>query len=188
MNIDIKKENWFPTNVFHLQINEDFCDTLEKKVLVDKDKWKKNLANVKALTSGWDGLKEYEELRSLCDYICQSILTEIGKNENWKYNNWITNDAWINFYQKNDLTKLHTHGFADFCGVLIIKPGNGNLCFSKTELVESKTRPFEFVEDQQINEKKGSLILFPSWLYHSVSNCENDRITASFNFSNQVND
>ena len=79
---------------------------------------------------------------------------------------------------------MHHHGFADFCGVLIVSPGDGNLIFSKTELIESKTKPFENIKDEQINEVKGRLILFPAYLYHTVTDCKKDRITIALNFSN----
>ena len=65
-----------------------------------------------------------------------------------------------------------------------MSPDNGNLIFSRTELIESKTKPFENIKDEQINEIKGRLILFPSYLYHKVTDCENDRISVAFNFSN----
>tara|TARA_R100000426_G_scaffold86125_1_gene66974 strand:- start:88 stop:663 length:576 start_codon:yes stop_codon:yes gene_type:complete len=184
MKIEIKPESWFPSMIFHCKINTKFCDDLEEKVLVDKDNWTRQLKNVNALTTGWDGLKQYQELRDLCKFICESILPKIGESQTWKYNNWNTKEAWINFYQKGDSAKMHHHGFADFCGVLIVSPGDGNLIFSKTELIESKTKPFENIKDEQINEVKGRLILFPAYLYHTVTDCKKDRITIALNFSN----
>ena len=184
MKIEIKPESWFPSVIFHCESDTKFCDELEKKVLIDKDKWKRELLNVHALTTGWSGLKQYPELQDLSKFICENVLPKIGETQRWKYNNWNTNEAWINFYQKGDSAKMHTHGFADFCGILIISPGNGNLIFSKTEVVENKTKPFEDIRDEKINEIKGRLILFPPYMYHTVTNCENDRISVAFNFSN----
>lgn len=188
MDFEINKADWFPTTVFYSKIDEEFCDKLSQKVFSDKDKWKKGLKNVQALTTGWDGLSKYEELRDLSNFICKSILPKIGESQKWKYNDWETREAWINFYQKGDSANNHNHGFSDFCGVLILSPGNGNLIFSKTEFTEGKTRPFESIENQKINETKGTLILFPGYLYHSVSTCENERISVAFNFTNSVGD
>ena len=38
---------------------------------------------------------------------------------------------------------------------------------------------------EKINEKKGLFIFFPSYIYHSVSRCEKDRVSVAFNFVNQ---
>jgi|TARA_Y100001937_G_C7131226_1_gene337502 hypothetical protein len=182
--MEIKLENWFSTKIFHTNIDIEFCNKLQEKVVIDKDNWKRDLNNVNALTTGWDGLNQYQDLQELSQYICQNVLPKIGQSQNWRYNNWHTKEAWVNFYQKGDSTKMHNHGFADFCGVLIIKPGEGNLIFSRTELIEGKTKPFETINDEQINETKGKLVLFPSYLYHTVTDCKNDRISVAFNFSN----
>lgn len=184
MKFEIQTVSWFPTNVFFTKIDKSFCDALKQKVLIDKDTWKKKLNNVNALTTGWNGLEKYEELKELCNFICETILPKIGQSQEWKYNDWEAREAWINFYQKEDFAKTHCHGFSDFCGVLIVDPGEGNLFFSKTEFIQSKTRPYENIKDEKINEEKGTLILFPPYLYHTVKNCENDRITVAMNFTN----
>ena len=38
--------------------------------------------------------------------------------------------------------------------------------------------------DEKINERKGTLILFPAYLYHEVMDCDEERITVAFNFIN----
>ena len=184
MKLEIHPVSWFPTNVFHTKIDDSFCDNLKEKVIKDKDSWKKSLKNVYALTSGWDGLTQYQELRDLSEFICKDVLPKIGESQNWKYNNWLTKEAWINFYRKGDSARRHFHGFSSFCGILIVSPGKGNLIFSKTELVDGKTKPFETVLDEKINETKGTLILFPAYLYHEVMDCDEERITVAFNFIN----
>ncbi len=184
MHFEINKVGWFPTDVFYLKIDEKFCNKIEEKVLLDKQNWSKGLENVNALTSGWDGLEKYSELQEISNFICQNILIKIGESQNWKYNNWSIREAWINFYKKEDFAEIHTHGSADFCGVLIILPGNGNLKFSRTEAVEQKTKKFMNIYDEKINEEKGTLILFPSYLYHQVENCAGDRISIAMNFIN----
>jgi hypothetical protein len=188
MNLEIDKVSWFPTNVFHCKLDDEICDRLSEKVFHDKDKWTKGLRNVQALTTGWDGLSKYEELKVISNFICKSILPKIGESQKWKFNQWQTREAWINFYQKGDSANIHNHGFSDFCGVLILTPGKGNLVFLKTEFIEGKTRSFENIENQKINESKGTLILFPGYLYHSVSSCENERISVAFNFENHMED
>tara|TARA_R100001510_G_C7539480_1_gene127655 strand:+ start:12 stop:593 length:582 start_codon:yes stop_codon:yes gene_type:complete len=183
-DIKIQINSWFATPVFNTQISDNFCDNLIEKVNKDKDTWEKGLENVHALTCGWDGLKKYEELETISNFVTQHILPEIGKVQKWKYNNWACIDAWINFYQKGDNAELHCHKFSDYCAVLILKPGNGNLVFVPADSVEDKYRNFYSVENQKINEKKGTLILFPDYIYHKVTDCENERISVAFNFKN----
>ena len=185
MNFNIAINSLFPTKVYSVKIQEDFCDSLVAKVINDKENWSKGLLNVNALTCGWDGLEKYEELRHISDFISKSILPEIGKIEKWTYNNWHTHEAWINLYQKGDSAKVHNHKYMSYCGVLILKPGNGNLIFSSQETIEHKLRPFMPEMNGQINESKGTLILFPDYMYHSVSDCENERISVAFNFMNK---
>lgn len=183
-DMKIQINPWFATPVFNTQISDDFCNNLIQKVSKDKDTWKKGLENVNALTCGWDGLQKYEELKIISSLVTQYILPQIGKVQKWKYNNWSCIEAWINFYQKGDSAELHFHKFSDYCAVLILKPGNGNLVFVPSDSVENKYRNFYNVENQKINEKKGTLILFPDYIYHKVTDCENERISVAFNFRN----
>ena len=186
MNYNIHPVNWFPLTVFHTQIEDHLCDKLTEKVMVDKDTWKKGLNNVHAKTTGWNCLGRYKDLDEINFLITQTLLPKIGESQNWKYNNWFTRDAWINFYEKGDFTQLHHHFFSDFCGVLIIKPGEGNLLFHDFRNIQGLCKDFEQLRDEKINEKKGTLILFPAYLYHSVTECKSDRISVAFNFENRA--
>jgi len=188
MNYNIHLVNWFPVTIFHTQIDDQLCDKLIEKVMVDKDTWTKGLRNVQAKTTGWNGLGKYEELDEIKLLITQTLLPKIGESQNWKYNNWAAYEAWINFYEKGDFANLHNHIGADFCGVLILKPGEGNLLFHNNRDVENINRNFTQIENQKINEKKGTLILFPAYLYHSVVECKFDRISVAFNFLNEALD
>lgn len=185
-NYNIETNLWFADQIFSTKIDEDFCDSLIEKINIDKNEWKKGLRNVKALTSGWDGLRQYDELKEINALCCKTLLPRIGQSMNWQYNNWSTVTAWVNFYEKGDSTENHNHRGSDFCGVLILKPGEGNLLFHNSKFVEGFKKSFEQQEDQRINEEKGTLILFPSYLYHSVTECKNERISVAFNFWNDV--
>lgn len=185
MNYHIQPVNWFPINVFHTQIDEQLCDKLIEKVMIDKDTWVKGLKNVHAKTTGWNCLGKYKEVDEINLLITQTLLPKIGESQNWKYNNWKPLEAWINFYEKGDFTKIHRH-FADYCGVLILKPGEGNLLFHDHRHLSGLSREYENVTDEKIKEKKGALILFPHDLYHSVSKCQADRISIAFNFTNEA--
>ena len=186
MNYNIYPVNWFPVTVFHTQIDEQLCDKLIEKVMIDKDTWVKGLKNVHAKTTGWNCLSKYKEIDEINLLMTKTLLPKIGESQNWKYNNWKTVHAWINFYEKGDFTQLHNHGGSDFCAILILKPGEGNLWFHNHRNILSLSRNFEQHADEKINEKKGTLIFFSSDLFHSVSECQSDRISVAFNFCNEA--
>jgi len=137
-------------------------------------------------TTGWNCLGKYKEVDEINLLITQTLLPKIGESQNWKYNNWETIEAWINFYEKGDFTQLHTHSHCDYCAILILKPEEGNLLFHNYRNIRGLSKNFEELVDEKINEKKGTLIFFPSDLYHSVSKCQLDRISVAFNFANEA--
>jgi len=183
MNLKINTVNFFPTHVFECSIDHSFCDAIVDLVQKEKESWQKDLKNVKALTTGWDGLR-YPMLREISEFSCSNILPAIGESQKWKYNNWEIKEAWINFYQKKDYATPHHHHFSDFCAVLIVKEGVGNLNFLSLVDSTGARKKFEQEIHEKIIEKKGSFIFFPSWLSHYVTNVDSDRITIAFNFIN----
>ena len=185
MNLKINKVSFFPVNVFECTIDESYCDSVIELVEKEKLSWGKDLKNVKALTTGWNGLR-YSILQDIGNFACSSILPAIGNSQQWQYNNWYTKEAWINFYQKKDYATPHCHYYADFCAVLIVREGQGNLNFCNIIDGFQIKKPFELETHEKIIEKKGSFIFFPSWLYHYVSEVEKDRITVAFNFANEA--
>jgi len=185
MNLEISKINWFPTEVYSCVLDEEYYLPINNLVEEEKNNWNKNLSNVQAKTSGWDGLK-YKPVQDLSDFAINKILPSIGELSKWKNNNWITRQAWINFYQKGDTTKMHNHFFVDFCAVLITKTTESSLRFVNPLAVHSyyKTR-FETQNFSEIvSERNGLFIFFPSYLMHEVIECQSDRISVAFNFEN----
>lgn len=182
----IEVSQLFATPIYTCHLDDGFCNALIEKVINDKDKFIRGLVNVNALTTGWDGLRKYQELRDIGYWISKSILPEIGKLQKWKYNNWRCSTAWINFYEKGDTARLHNHKFEDYSGILILEPGNGNLMFVSPDEVFNNYRPFYNPESKKVNEKKGTLILFPDYMFHQVTDCEKQRISVAFNFINDA--
>tara|TARA_R100000234_G_C4943338_1_gene153915 strand:- start:399 stop:755 length:357 start_codon:yes stop_codon:yes gene_type:complete len=95
---------------------------------------------------------------------------------------------WFNVNGRNHYNAKHTHSTPNFpctiSGVFYIsipKPGMGNITFyndapSYMKELHSKS--------MSIEPKENALILFPSWLEHSVSQSKSDepRISMSFNY------
>ena len=185
MNLEINKTSWFSTDVFSTVLDKVYCDEINSIVEKDHDQWEKNLANIKAKTSGWEGLR-YPIVQEVADFACNKLLPFIGEVKKWKYNNWVTAEAWINFYQKGDLANLHNHFFAHYCGVFITKTNTSTLRFETPLQKHGYYKKFETVDyGELITEKEGLFILFPSYLFHEVSECQSDRISVAFNFMNK---
>ena len=183
MNINLNKTSWYPVDVFDCNIDTSFCDRVIKFVEEEKHNWEKDLDYVKATTTGYDGIK-YPIIKEISEFICSKILPVIGQSNNWKYNNWWTKSAWINFYQKGDAAVPHCHYLDHYSAVLIIKPAEGNLVFVDPRKMLSMDPKFVQHYEQRINEEAGKLILFPNYLMHYVTPCESERITIAFNFQN----
>ena len=179
--IDVTKEDLFPTSIFHTKINEDILLDIKKIVEREKQNWKKGLHNIKAKTSGWEGLK-YPPVREIANLCCETILPSISKESGWGCDMWSCQEAWINVYEKGDYADYHTHFGTDYCCVLIIQSGESNLKFHDPKEVTSMYKFFEIKEEKILNEEEGILLFFPSWLGHSVTKCKKERITAAFNF------
>jgi len=186
MNLEINKTSWFSTDVFSTVLDKVYCDEINSIVEKEQDQWKKGLANIKAKTSDWNGLR-YPIIKEVADFACNKLLPTIGETKKWKFNNWVTAEAWINFYQKGDVANLHQHFFSDYCGVLITKTSASTLKFVTPLFMHGYYK--EKFETQNygelIKEREGLFILFPSYLLHEVSECQSDRISVAFNFMNK---
>ena len=83
---------------------------------------------------------------------------------------------WAHIHNKGESTDMHDHGRSDFaCIYYVAAPkGSGNLLFHPTPW-ETPPIPYE--------PQEGVVVVFPSWLKHSVSRnkSEDRRISISFN-------
>ena len=52
----IEKTNFFPVEIHNFFVEKQTCEDILKIVDDEKDNWNNNLLNVKAKTSGWNGL------------------------------------------------------------------------------------------------------------------------------------
>ena len=104
---------------------------------------------------------------------------------------------WLNINKSGDYNSWHCHPNCDFSGVFWIEvpADGGNINFaSPHEFVEHKsfkiynsrvTDQFNYSEGYRVNPSAGTIIIFPSHLYHEVlpNQTRNDRISASFNLN-----
>jgi len=185
-NIEIQRNSWFETDIFSFFMDEKYCDQINDIVEKEKSSWKKGLQNVKAKTSGWNGLR-FPVIQEISNFLTKKILPSIGEAKNFQRNNWETMEAWINYYQKGDSTEPHHHFFSAYCAILITKTNESKLKFINPLEMHGYYKSFyDKKRDEKINEKKGLCILFPSYAFHAVEQCSDDRISVAFNFDNMI--
>lgn len=136
-------------------------------------------------------LQGEEELRPLFQYVC-GMAMQATQDLNFVESNIFLTQAWVNFNDSREcMNSEHIHGEV-LSGVFYLKapPGSGKLVISNPgmnslwsgcNLVKDKN---EFTgERMRIQPEEGSIILFPSYLPHSVETNSHDdeRISISFN-------
>jgi uncharacterized protein (TIGR02466 family) len=136
-------------------------------------------------------LQGEEELRSLFQYVCGMAIQAI-QDLNFIESNIFLTQAWVNFNDSREcMNSEHVHGEV-LSGVFYLKapPNSGKLVianpgmnslWSGCQMVKEKN---QFTgERMRIQPEEGSIILFPSYLPHSVETNSHDdeRISISFN-------
>jgi uncharacterized protein (TIGR02466 family) len=136
-------------------------------------------------------LQGEEELRPLFQYVCGMAIQAI-QDLNFIESNIFLTQAWVNFNDSREcMNSEHVHGEV-LSGVFYLKapPNSGKLVISNPgmnglwsgcQMVKEKN---QFTgERMRIQPEEGSIILFPSYLPHSVETNSHDdeRISISFN-------
>jgi hypothetical protein len=140
------------------------CVNISNFVYQEKDNWKKDLNNVKSLTSGFN--PDYKFLHDIGDFCCSKILSNFENNTSWKKSCW-----WINFYNKGNYANPHRHLPEEYSMIIIIKPSENNCLHFKVD-----------EKDTLIKEQEGLSLIFKSNLQHWVDPVNSDRITIAMDF------
>lgn len=148
--------------IIETYIDKELNSKIKNYVYKNKHKWKMNLNNVKALTSGFNpNYKFFNKLYSFSYKILKK-----SKGINYKKSWW-----WINFYKKNNKCISHNHIPEDMSAILIVKSSSEN--------------PLYFLHGNtkiKVLEKDGMLLFFNSKLTHGVKKCKDERITCALDF------
>jgi uncharacterized protein (TIGR02466 family) len=136
-------------------------------------------------------LQTVKELKSLFEYICHLGFKAISDLDFVDCNIAITS-AWVNINDSRQCMNIeHVHGDV-FSGVFYLKSpeGSGKLVLRNTALnhiwsgcnLTEKKNQFT-AESIRIEPEEGNIILFPSYLPHSIetNNHDEERISISFN-------
>ena len=149
-------------NIHVTSIQPALNNTIKNFVYEEKHNWKKNLNNVKALTSGFN--PHYQFFDDLYNF-SYKILKKFTKKE-WEKSCW-----WANYYSKSNYCDPHHHKPETLSAIVIVK--------------SSPKNPLYFIENNEkydIKEQDGMMLFFDSKYHHGVKECVDERITCALDF------
>ena len=194
---EIKVRNLFPVPIFHYKL-ENYKET-NKELLNYILELQKNdkIGNTHSNKGGWHSQNfdivnqgpPINFLNKIKDFLKHIISNEFG----WKYvpNKQRIVAMWAIINKKNSFNVAHNHQNCYFSSAYYVKkPKNsGDITFFDPK--QAKTYRFPKVEKYTeysseavtIKPEEGDLLIFPSYLYHSVGEnlSEDDRVVISFN-------
>tara|TARA_B100001996_G_scaffold951_1_gene905 strand:+ start:629 stop:1222 length:594 start_codon:yes stop_codon:yes gene_type:complete len=100
-------------------------------------------------------------------------------------------EAWFTKFEKGNYAHIHNHGTADISGVYYVQTtgDDGSIFFTSPCQAATCSHVFQHVvgSARPYTPKKGTMIMFPSYLEHGVqtNDTDNTRISLSFNISFQ---
>ena len=186
----------FPTPVFHYNLEnyEEFNNSLENYILNIKNQNKDGI--IKSNQGGWHSPnfdlkndKSAKKFVSVFDKYVEKTIKEIG----WNYdsNRAIIEAMWSIINKKGSFNIQHNHPNAFLSSAYYVKfPKNsGNIKFfdprEQKNIRYPKIKKFTEMSAPivEVGPKEGDLLIFPAYLYHSVSQnlSDEDRIIVSFN-------
>jgi len=188
-------EYWFPTPIWYF----DLDDIDNKKIVKYATKLsKKNKGRILSNYGGWQSGDfhlndcENEELLKLGEIVelkAREASVELGIKQNMQVS---MNNFWLNLNQRDNSNIRHTHPTSFFsaayyvqapenCGKIVFEHPSSLINFWWTSFTDNNS----YATHSNINyePKAGRLVIFPSWLEHSVQpNASDDvRISVAFN-------
>jgi hypothetical protein len=146
-----------------------------------------NESDFKSNVGGYQG-KNFQ-----CDVLKEEIINSFPRVENKPIKD-LEVDMWVNINNTNSHNAIHSH--APFNGVVLsgvfyVKcPENcGNINFYDPRFFVTSALDMQYYNDANtyffFEPKENLMLIFPSWLHHSVSANQNeqDRISIAFNIS-----
>lgn len=182
---EIEERNLFPTTIFetHLKhFSSDYMSVIEKckSDLNTKEEWKDNIV-IKQTHDNY--LHKKPEYQVLVDFFHTS-LNQIKNRYDYDTESFEINLMWANKTHKEGYHNSHYHPNSYFSGVFYLSSGSPT-CFKDPNILRVSSALI--VRSKEISEvsyqgRPGSLLIFPSWLYHGTSaNDTDERMSISFN-------
>tara|TARA_B100000131_G_scaffold37180_1_gene33803 strand:- start:491 stop:1102 length:612 start_codon:yes stop_codon:yes gene_type:complete len=189
----------FPS-IIHLCEVDNYSDIEDELIdFVYKEHQSDPKGVVRSNGGGWQSEPKYHTFSNILnDTICKTLSTFFGDGQIWVNKlKYCIDTEWININKKGDFNFNHLHPGADLSGVFWIKVPSGtfqidsphaytysNHCrFYQNSFRDSTNNHVSF----PIEPRDGTMLIFPSALYHAVepNKSSEDRISASFNLTLQ---
>jgi uncharacterized protein (TIGR02466 family) len=192
--IKLKQDLWFSSCIWETSldtINNESLIQFVKQIKTINEGHQKNLDQ-----GGWQCFdfvkndRSYIQLVNTINIEIQNAHESMGYNSNLQSS---IQSSWINVNDKYSYNLKHTHPRSLFSGVYYVQVPEGNsgdIVFYRENYMLNYIPPYIVKDWNNINSstisikpKVGMLLIFPSWLEHSVTtNLTNqDRISISFN-------
>jgi len=181
----IEKTELFPTIVYssHLKyFTDDYLNIIEncKRSLLYGEKWKDNTVIHQTYSSNLHKDKTY---KVIVDFFDES-LKQIKETCEYDTEKFKITLMWANKTSKQGFHRIHYHPNSYFSGVFYLSSGaptvfkDPNIFRAASLLNVASNEP----KENAYYTEPGSLLIFPSWLYHGTHDNDTDsRMTISFN-------
>ncbi len=182
----------FPTFVWMAEIEEEIHKRINGKIITKLDEIRQSRPALEAGQS-WQsdqGLHRMKDFHELVSYI-NEVTTTVLKFLKIGYDAYEITACWANVSARGARHSIHSHPNNFLSGVYYVmtQKGSDTINFHDPRTQTGIIRPpvteltAENTDQVVVNVKDGTLLLFPSWLQHSVSTNQSDgeRISVSFN-------
>ena len=181
----------FPTPVYMAKRNSE--PSAEEENDIDeilKERLNTNVGNFNS-SDQYIFNSRLKEIKQFCDIQILGYIEEVIYPKKEDIQMYIT-QSWLNINKPGGFHHVHNHSNSILSGVFYISTQEGDsICFIDPNADIKNTIVFEYKDWNEWNSittyfpvSAGELVIFPSWLRHSVPPNENatkDRISLSFN-------
>jgi uncharacterized protein (TIGR02466 family) len=182
-------EYWFPTPIYHDyvsnrdHINSELIKTFEKMSFEKQEFWGEKTHSVSDASFSSNFIEQFNLLefqKEINLHVSQYVKLLGSSRSNFKIkSSWFTNTI------PGEYTRTHNHSYSDISGVYYLKTNqrDGDLTFLSPNPCLSLTLFAKLGDTVSYKPENGKIVLFPGWLYHSVTENDTDenRISVSFN-------
>ncbi|MEM9233540.1 MAG: TIGR02466 family protein [Pseudomonadota bacterium] len=198
-NQQFSPELWFSTPIWSRRVLD--ADRINQGLMKVLERIKSETGGiVRSNVGGWHShdqihtREDVAEIRRIIGTSCAKCADNIGFD--FGRANIVIKEMWFNENQAGDFNKAHIHPNAFLSGVYYVQTpeGSGNIELYDPVPARLMTS-YPISERSRVNSQAveykaeaGTLLIFPSWLQHSVqpSQAEGARVSISFNVSYQA--
>jgi hypothetical protein len=169
---DMVCEDIFPTKIYKFQIHDNIIDVVKKQLNVYRIENPKSYVNEYYCSHIQTNKLDFT---TELDYIHTKLLQSIRANHTGQL---YIEESWVNIMPRNTYYHWHRHGAHGFAAILYLDN------IGKTIFYDPRAGNHNGDDEYYIQEaKKGLIMIFPTWLAHSIPHHTSDeeRYTMSFN-------